>query len=149
MKALKQFRLSIELMLAVNELDDEVVAESLDLVANRDELLGDEWFLDNLERQRRLLHALLQCPEALARYVHMVAANLLVCTGADLAAAALDNAGDGQNLLAPAIDLLSDDDCDALSESAAVLTTPDVAPELQEFAHCFTLRLENAALTSL
>jgi hypothetical protein len=66
------------------------VTDSLDSVANRDELLHDEWFQDNMELQHRLLSGLLASTEALNLFEHKMAVKLLELCGMDMALQALD-----------------------------------------------------------
>jgi hypothetical protein len=150
---LKRYRLSMEFDLEIEELTEEVARRGLEKFSNRDELLRDYTWDEHYERQKRILHALLNRSDMLNRYVLWALVNEF-----ELDAKAyledflsehgyLGNKSDqDEAIISTVVDELSQEDQETLKKS---IDDGVFWESHAEFIDCFHLKLRSAAVNEI
>lgn len=140
---LKRYRFTAELVLDIADLTDEVVRTSISHYANAQELLADEWTWKHAELEKRLLHALLNHPEVLARFVQKKLAELFEADAVEQVKERYAMAEDAADILVPVINTLPPEDAAHIKRWIANEIFADNTATLDQ---CFTLRLDRTTL---
>jgi hypothetical protein len=144
--SLRQYRISLEYTFTIDELTDERARESMKHFSNYQDFSDDPETQAHIERQRRLLAALLANSRALETYVLHRVSDLLQAEGGQLASEALAVDQDEEDILQPVINSLSKEDAAYFRE---VISNGLLIENTEELSEVFQLDLVNAEIVEV
>jgi hypothetical protein len=142
---LKRYKVTIEFVLDIEDLTDERATEAVRYYSNFAEIKRSPEHWQHVERQRHLLDELLRDEDALQEYVRNEAAGLV-----ELEVGAvtdrLGTAGRDEEILAPVITRLPDEDIEAFETA---IEEGMFAESTEEFSTCLDLNLRRASIDEI
>ncbi|HXU38257.1 MAG TPA: hypothetical protein VN937_18005 [Blastocatellia bacterium] len=145
---LKQYRFVVECTFDIEDLTSDVVHRSLKPLLNYEEAIEDNKTWESADRQRRLLHALLQDKEALEKFVRIQLAYRFQDLAMEVITPHLDpdeGSDDPEEaILLPMIERMSSEDVAAF---ASLMETDDCIIDL--LTECFILKLERLTISDV
>jgi len=119
---LKQYRFVVECTFDIEDLTSDVVHRSLKPLLNYEEAIDDKETWESAERQRRLLHSLLQDRAALEKFVRIQLASQFQDLAYEVIAPQLAiDADSEETILLPMIEQMSAEDAASLRASWRVM----------------------------
>jgi hypothetical protein len=140
---LTQYRFVVECTFDIEDLTSEVVHRSLKPLLNYEAAIEDKETWKSAERQRRLLHALLQDKAALEKFVRIQLANQFQGLAYEVIAPYLAIEEDSEEtILLPMIERMSPED---VASFASVMESDEWIIDL--LAECFILKFDRATIS--
>lgn len=143
---LQQYKITLEFVLDVDELVEDVVRDIYKRTMNYEEIMQDPETWEHAERQRRLLHALLANPAVLQRFVRYKAVDLLETYGNDLVKEELAVEEEVERILDPILTHLNLEDATTFREA---IEHGYFYESTEAFDNCFTIRLARANIDEI
>ena len=145
---LKQYRFVVECTFDIEDLTGEVVHRSLKPLLNYEEAIKDKETWESADRQRRLLHALLQDKAALEKFVRIQLAYRFQDLAMEVITPQLDSDEGSDDpeeaILLPMIERMSPEDVAAF---ASLMEIDDCIIDL--LTECFILKLERLTISDV
>ena len=142
---LKQYRFVVECTYEVEDLTAEVVRRSLESHPDYEDVIKDKETWESADRQRRLLHGLLQDKEALEKFVQIQLAWQFQDLALEVIAPQLGLGEDSEEtILPPVIERMSPED---VASFESLMESDDCIIDL--LIECFNLKLERATISAV
>lgn len=142
---LKQYRFVVECTFDIEDLTSEVVHRDLKRRLDYEDVIRDKEIWESADRQRRLLHALLQDKEALEKFVRIQLAWKFQDLTLEVIAPQLEADRDSEDpeeaILLPMIERMSPED---IASFASLMEGDECIIDL--LIECFILKLERATI---
>ncbi|HYV05335.1 MAG TPA: hypothetical protein VFB82_12150 [Blastocatellia bacterium] len=139
---LKQYRFVVECTFDVEDLTSEVVHRSLKPLRNYEEAIEDKQTWESAERQRGLLHLLLQDNAALEKFVRKQIAGQIQDLAYEVIGPHFAIEESEETILSPMIEQMSPEDA---ASFASVMESDEWIIDL--LAECFILKFDRATIS--
>lgn len=141
---LKQYRFVVECIFNIEDLTDEVVHRSLKPHLEYEDEIKDKETWERADRQRRLLHALLQNKQELEKYVRNEIAGQIQIVVHDEVSPQLEAQEDSDDMLLRAIEDFEPQEAASFKN---ILDNDESSTDL--LMECFNLKLERTTISEV
>lgn len=141
---LKQYRVVVECTYTIEDLTREVVRSSLKRDPDYEDVIKDKETWEKADRQRRLLHGLLQDKKSLDKFVRTQLAWQIQDLALEAIAPQLEQEDSEETILLPVIERMSPEDAGSF---ASLIESDDCIVDL--LIECFNLKLERTTISEI